>query len=969
MSRIDSDLQKALKKACSVEETAPKRKHVRACIVYTWDHQSSKAVFTTLKTLPLANDEVQLFKMLIVLHKIIQEGHPSALAEAIRDREWMRSLGRVHSGGSSYSKLIREYVRYLVLKLDFHAQHRGFNNGTFEYEEYVSLVSVSDPDEGYETILDLMSLQDSLDEFSQIIFASIQSERRNTECKISALIPLIAESYGIYKFITSMLRAMHRQLNDAEGDAALQPLKERYELQHARLFEFYADCSSVKYLTTLVTIPKLPVDAPDVFVINDVDESKEIKFQRKREASRTPARTPTPTPPVVVEPAVSPRPASRRTTSTPTGYLQAMSTGATTAMMIPTVTGAANAMFPQTTAQMQPDFWANQQAQFANEQNRLEQERLQQLQEQQAQQEQFQQQLQNAQQDMMSVQLQQQNQHQNDLIALTNQYEKDQALLQQYDQRVQQLENEIATMDSTASKQLANKDEQLAALQDQLDVWERKYDSLGKLYSQLRQEHLNLLPRFKKLQLKVNSAQESIQKKEQLEQKLKQKDLQMAELVKDRDRARLELERSTNNADADAAAAAAAAAAAETMSGNKMSPILDAILESGINTIQESVYNLDSPLSWSGPLTPPTFLLSLLESTSENATEFATSFNNLIVDGLVRGDQTEVIRCVSEFSTSMATLVTNSKAYAVTTLPQEQSDQILTLVKRCAREAQYFFEDLMSENLNQLGDEEKTDIVINANVDMQEKLQELSLAIEPLLNMQSVKSNKETNPHSELVATADKIVKSSQHLRVDVPKPLLSLALLIIDAVVALVKAAIQCQNEIATTTSIPLNQFYLKNSRWTEGLISAAKAVANATNVLISTASNLITSEDGGNTSPEQFIVASKEVAASTIQLVAASRVKTSIHSKAQDKLEHCSKDVTDACKSLGNHVMGLIEDEHSNSQQQQPLEFTSEHTLKTVEMEQQVEILKLEQSLSNARKRLGEIRRHAYYNQDDDQ
>ena len=47
-----------------------------------------------------------------------------------------------------------------------------------------------------------------------------------------------------------------------------------------------------------------------------------------------------------------------------------------------------------------------------------------------------------------------------------------------------------------------------------MDVWERKYESLAKLYSQLRQEHLNLLPRFKKLQLKVNSAQESIQKKE-----------------------------------------------------------------------------------------------------------------------------------------------------------------------------------------------------------------------------------------------------------------------------------------------------------------------------------------------------------------------------------------------------------------------------------------------------------------------
>lgn len=108
------------------------------------------------------------------------------------------------------------------------------------------------------------------------------------------------------------------------------------------------------------------------------------------------------------------------------GLLANYADGATTGMMIPTATGAANAIFPQATAQMQPDFWANQQAQFANEQNRLEQERVQQLQQQQAQQELFQQQLQKAQQDMMNMQLQQQNQHQNDLIALTNQYEKDQ---------------------------------------------------------------------------------------------------------------------------------------------------------------------------------------------------------------------------------------------------------------------------------------------------------------------------------------------------------------------------------------------------------------------------------------------------------------------------------------------------------------------------------------------------------------
>lgn len=658
-SKIDSDLQKSLKKACSIEETAPKRKHVRACILYTWDTKSSRAVFQTLKSLPLANDEVQLFKSLIVLHKIIQEGHPSAVKEAIREKDWIHSLGRIHPGSATYGKLIREYVNYLVLKLNFHQHHRGFNNGMFEYEEYVSLVAVADPDDGYETILDLMSLQDSLDDLAQIIFASIQADSLNTECRISALIPLIAESYGIYKFVTSMLRAMHIQLNDPEGDEALRPLEERYDLQHARLFELYADCSSIKFLTTLVTIPKLPTTPPNLNVTNDEGDetSKEIKFQRKSPVKKAPSTA-------SVNRVPSSQNLSNRNAST-ASFMTPVATASAAAAMIPTVTAAAMMATPtammsqQYQQQQQPDFWVNQQAQYANEQARLEQERQLQLQQQQAQQQAFQQQLQQAQNDMMQMQLQQQNQHQTDLIALTDQHDKDQTLLSQYDQRVQQLENEIKTMDQNVSQQIANKDEQMIGLQDQLTVWEKKYDSLAKLYSQLRQEHLNLLPKFKKLQMKVNSAQESIKEKEQIENKLKNKDLQLAQLIKERDRAQLELERNKSLTPQQPQIDESTLA---KVNMDKLIPILDAVLESGINTIQESIYNLDSPMSWSGPLSPPSFILSLVEGTSEKATDFATKFNDLIVDGIVDGDQISVILGISEFSNSVATLVTNCKA-------------------------------------------------------------------------------------------------------------------------------------------------------------------------------------------------------------------------------------------------------------------------------------------------------------------
>lgn len=962
MPLTEYDLQKSLKKACSIEETAPKRKHVRTCIVYTWDNKSAKLIFQILKSQPYINDEVQLFKMLIVIHKIIQEGHPSALKEAIREKQWIKSLARIHpTGYSSYSKLIKEYIRYLVNKLNFHSQHRGFHNGTFEYEEYVSLVSVADPDEGYETILDLMTLMDNIDDYSQLLFASIQSETRNNECKIASLIPMVAESYGIYKFVTSMLRAMYRQLG--EDDSALVPLKERYELQHARLFEFYADCSSIKFLTSLVTIPKLPTEPPNVSKVMETDSTvKDIKFEKRpqqqneqKESNKPPLKEQTPPSAPIL---------SRNTSS---AFISPVATSGTMAQLIPTVTAAAN-MVPMMTGvpiqqQQQAEYWAQQQQQLADEQARLELEHQKQLQQQLQQQQMFQQQLQNAQQEMMQLQLQQKAQQQNDLITLTNQYEKDQMLLQQYDNRVQQLENEIQTMNENVTSQLANKDNQIDSLQDQMDIWHKKYDSLAKLYSQLRQEHLQLLPKFKKLQVKVNSAQEAIKQKEQLETKMKQKDLQMADIIKDRDRLRVENDRIVaNNKERDMQLSNKS----DIISEDKMALIMDASLESGIATIQEAVYNLGAQGSWIGPLTTANHIMTLIEGCSEKATEFATSFNDLIVDGIIEGDQPTVIFNISEFSIVVAAMVTNVKAFSTSTLTPDESDDLIELIEKCAREAQYFFEDLMSDNLSSLKDDEaRTDAVITANVDMQEKLQELSIFLEPYLD-RLPPSAEENNARSELVATAENIEKSSQVLRVNVdvnvPKPILDLSLAIIDAIVALVKAAIECQNEIATTTKIPLSQFYKKNSRWTEGLISAAKAVGTATNILISTAGNLITN-NGLDTSPEEFIVASKEVAASTAQLVAASRVKTLPHSKVQTKLEDSSKGVSLACKQLVDHVMAGV----GGYQEEKPLEFTSEHAVKTAEMEQQVTILKLEQQLNNARKRLGEIRKHAYYLNDD--
>lgn len=48
---------------------------------------------------PILADEVQTFKALITIHKVLQEGHPIVLREAQANVNWLDSLSRGAGGG------------------------------------------------------------------------------------------------------------------------------------------------------------------------------------------------------------------------------------------------------------------------------------------------------------------------------------------------------------------------------------------------------------------------------------------------------------------------------------------------------------------------------------------------------------------------------------------------------------------------------------------------------------------------------------------------------------------------------------------------------------------------------------------------------------------------------------------------------------------------------------------------------
>ena len=272
--------------------------------------------------------------------------------------------------------------------------------------------------------------------------------------------------------------------------------------------------------------------------------------------------------------------------------------------------------------------------------------------------------------------------------------------------------------------------------------------------------------------------------------------------------------------------------------------------------------------------------------------------------------------------------------------------------RQSAQSVVHFFRGLQSFRLEGMDPIQKTDVVITSNNDVQVNLQKLNKLVETFGPVGSLANNKGDLGElvdQELSKAADAIAAAAARLAKLKNKPrdgystyelkvhdsILDAATAIMTAIQQLIKAATQTQQEIvqAGRGSSSKTAFYKKNNRWTEGLISAAKAVASSTNTLIETADGVLSNRN----SPEQLIVASNDVAASTAQLVAASRVKAGFMSKSQEQLELASKAVGAACSALVRQVQSMIRD-RLGEEEQVDYSKLGAHEFKVQEMEQQV-------------------------------
>jgi len=409
---------------------------------------------------------------------------------------------------------------------------------------------------------------------------------------------------------------------------------------------------------------------------------------------------------------------------------------------------------------------------------------------------------------------------------------------------------------------------------------------------------------------------------------------------------------------------------------------LDSILQACQIKVDEAIYELESPVQVGNQNSTPEYTLSMIEKSLSNATDFATVFN-LYLEGQPGGDHVDVIKGANEFAQAIADTLRSVKGITRLVENEDAADKLVGVAKSAGDVGYRFFLNLQSYKLELIDRNQRTSVAMRNNGEIRGALTKLSESVESIIpKSKSVKSNGDIGDlvESEMLGVARAIEAATQRLQQLMSRPrdtgrssaldlqvhdsILSTALAITSAIARLIQAATESQQEIVAqgkgTSST--QQFYKRNNRWTEGLISAARSVAFATNLLIEAADGVLS----GTHSLEQLIVASNEVAAATAQLVAASRVKANLMSKTQERLELAAKAVTEACKALVKLVRTIsakqVEEEDVDYKNMAALEF------KKREMEQQVDILRLEKDLGAARHRLGAMRRAGYHTDETD-
>ncbi|KAL0272699.1 UNVERIFIED_CONTAM: hypothetical protein PYX00_005571 [Menopon gallinae] len=873
----------SINKAINNQESPVKEKHVRSTIIGTYQEKDGKTFWLVVSKLPLQDNRIVAWKFCHVLHKVLREGHPQVLVHSQRHREMIENLGKLWCHlREGYGKLIQDYTRFLITKLDFHRRNPRFPGNLVVTEEELESIGENDINNYFQMSVEMFDYMDDILTLQASVFGSLDMSRCNSmmssgQCRLAPLIPCIQDSSRLYDYCVKILFRLHSSL----PPDTLFGHRQRFLQQFKILREFYLNASNLQYFKFLIQIPLLPENPPNFLIEADL---------------RTYVS------PVVVMPEEEQEPDQAD------GFLVDTSTPS-----------ASEPDTMQRNGSISPDQKRDGLIeQLQNEKVRL-REKIQQI--------------------MM----------------------EHQKITEELRDKVAELETDLATRDSELLQERQLKEDLLRHTEEaskyheyekRAKTMEEKFQKLKDVYTVLREEHIQLIRAKAEVDKQLLFARHASEEANRLKEEIS---LQMNELLHEKnvieenlsksgnlvgeldfakkEKEAVEAEKLTLQARFEEVNSQKAALEVEIKDLRAEKENLDVRLrasEDEIKNIQRNLieqnnklqreileaclaeceqilkYNLDevdNP-ALSASTSSPHYFTTLIDPTKESVLNLENSYVEFDKGGRVKVEPL-IVKSI-RFATCIGNYVVQGKTTSNSSRDIEFGEKIAEACKQVGSEALVLLSSIKSQS--------PLDTIRTESERVKEKISEVATLMEELtraLEGDSIDVLHEL-VDSELVAMEKAIEeaakgienmlnesrKSHVGVKLEVSEKILDSCTNLMAAVRLLIQKSRLLQAEIVSQGkgTHSTKEFYKRNHQWTEGLISAAKAVATGARFLLTCADNVV----AGQGKFEQLIVASQGIAASTAQLVVASRVKADRNSENLKNLSGASKGVTQATANV---------------------------------------------------------------------
>ncbi|KAM9194004.1 huntingtin-interacting protein 1-related protein isoform 4-T4 [Dugong dugon] len=255
----------SISKAINNQEAPVKEKHARRIILGTHHEKGAFTFWSYAIGLPLSSNSILSWKFCHVLHKVLRDGHPNVLHDCQRYRSNIREIGDLWGHlHDRYGHLVNIYTKLLLTKISFHLKHPQFPAGLEVTDEVLEKAAGTDVNNIFQLTVEMFDYMDCELKLSESVFRQLNtaiavSQISSGQCRLAPLIQVIQDCSPLYHYTVKLMFKLHSCL----PPDTLQGHRDRFHEQFHSLRNFFRRAADMIYFKRLIQIPRLPEGPPN----------------------------------------------------------------------------------------------------------------------------------------------------------------------------------------------------------------------------------------------------------------------------------------------------------------------------------------------------------------------------------------------------------------------------------------------------------------------------------------------------------------------------------------------------------------------------------------------------------------------------------------------------------------------------------------------------------------------------------